>query len=391
MPANPIGPADLIGIDRARLILNDAPRAGYFIDARTTRPVGESPAGAIDLNFSSTSDTRYAISAAWNVRTGAMYDEWLHTAIDSTFGDELLDMGNAASGNLRAYSPGAARGLPGKTLLLFGDSTDGNIWSELCHCARDSDAKHSAASVVGETTTLGATHRTECFSKSMIDASQTFLSCRISMDGGNLTVHMAGAEHFVHPWGDMPFGRQQTPACDANDDLASCLRRKLGGAGNALCNLSGVKPDLIMFQSNLWFWFRMQWYGVKDEIEWLKQPWSKVMQSYRNNVSVAVKVLQDMFPSAQLVALHTAVSTPETAHSGRRIRVANLKISHANAAMRVVAAEQNLPLVDWDIMAHRGWSREGFLADDMHAKVGFNRAIATVYLNALAAMPRQSL
>ena len=376
---HPSGQVDIAGVDRARLILNEAPRAGFFVGS----PQSRLDYGPFDLNFSSTKDTRFSISSAWSVRSGAKYDEWIHAAIDAAAsGDEVPGVGrNDVGGN--AHVSDTVHVLSGKTLLLFDDSTDGNVWSEICHCAHDTDAKHNIASVVGVTTT----QKTQCYTKAMMDASQRFVSCIIPLQGGNLTVHMAGAEHFVHPWGPMPFGRQQTPECDAKDDLASCLRLKLGSASNAFYNLTDIRPDLIVFQSNLWFWFRMQWFGKYDETEWLKRPWDEVMQSYRNNLSVAVGVLRDVYPSARLLSLHTAASAPESAG---RIRVANLKISHANAAMRVVAAEQNLPLVDWDIMAHRGWSRNEILADDMHPKVVFNRAVATVYLNALAALPLQS-
>ena len=57
-------------------------------------------------------------------------------------------------------------------------------------------------------------------------------------------------------------------------DLASCLKKKWDVSCNTADGMECMRnsrcanhrpPDFVFFDVNLWFWFRMQWYGSLDE------------------------------------------------------------------------------------------------------------------------------
>jgi hypothetical protein len=46
------------------------------------------------------------------------------------------------------------------------------------------------------------------------------------------------------------------------------------------------QPDMVVFNLNLWFWFRMSWYSKTDEKPWFAMDWQDSGESYRQNVTV---------------------------------------------------------------------------------------------------------
>ena len=61
-------------------------------------------------------------------------------------------------------------------------------------------------------------------------------------------------------------------------------------------------------------------------------------------------------------------------------------ILQVNAAVRELAQDRQLGLMDWQLMLHQGWPRATALRDDMHPRDGFNHVAGNIILNALAVL-----
>ena len=192
----------------------------------------------------------------------------------------------------------------------------------------------------------------------------------------------------------MPYNRGEKPNCEAFLDLASCLQKKW----NASCNSADSfrcmhdpscpnhrPPDFIFYNNNLWFWFRMGWYGSLDEKNWMDHSWQDIQESYMANATIVVQTLTEYFPDVKLVALQTSVGTKIKG------RVTQDKVMHINAAIRELALNLNynsdippVGLLELEHMGHLEWIRDDFLYDDSHPQAVFNDAVSNILLNALA-------
>jgi len=280
--------------------------------------------------------------------------------------------------------------LSGKTFLMMGDSTSENIYSALCHCERD----HNALVLVQGS--MEHDSQTECYHDPGNGCDGPLIkTCRLKML--NWTILFLQGEYVIHPYGPIPYERGQNPACSPDLDLSVCLKKKWDASCNAVDSMKCMSdptcsvhktPDLVLINANIWFWFRMGWYGKLDEKDYLSMSWAKVEDEFISNMTTAVHTLTgDYLKGVKLVALQTSPGTKMSS------RVAMPKVMHINSAIRTLTANLNAVGVDPPVgllepehMGQLGWDRDQFLFDDMHPKFAFNHAVANILLNALAAL-----
>jgi len=186
-----------------------------------------------DLSFEAGPNaSRYVMPADWAATVG--YDPQLHDDLDAVVTPPVR----------RCLLPT----LRNKTLLLLGDSTDSNVWAELCHCV--GEVMHGRPAVVGNLSIpLATCERSIRVDK--IDKTHSFRTCHYPAI--NFTVHAAGVEFLLHPWGQIPHGRGVTPRYTSAHDLDACIKLKLSVIMNNVGSLIGSAPNLaILNPPNLW-------------------------------------------------------------------------------------------------------------------------------------------
>ena len=301
--------------------------------------------------------------------------------------------------------------LRNKSLLMLGDSTDANVWARLCHCPRRRNKagrtrqEENAALAAGACGARSDTH-VSCLGVDYVFATCTFPALELQL-------HYAQAAYGVHPYGPIP---QQParflPRCDGS--LDDCYGKKWAEQNNeryglgcmvrpepaarALEQAKGPRarqPDLVMVNVNLWYWWRLKFYGKRGGgggASRLDEWRLRGRRSFEANLTALVHSLRMRLPETALWALHTSV-LPVSGHA----RVSLGQVAQTNAAIRAVAraAERDgaergiagrLALFDWEQILHLGWSRQSVLADDIHPRAPFNTAVGGVYLDALAAL-----
>lgn len=159
--------------------------------------------------------------------------------------------------NPTAPLPPMLNRLQNRSLLLFGDSLDDNLWATMCRCPRGGRPAGEASAVSGPEFSSPAI---TCFSKAGPGCEPTslgFHSCTYNALG--LHLHFSnGGDYGVHPFGNFPFGRGQHPPCDgALDTQASCLHKKWGKSCNTAFGFSCMRnstcraPTAVVMNHNL--------------------------------------------------------------------------------------------------------------------------------------------
>lgn len=276
-----------------------------------------------------------------------------------------------------------------KTFLMMGDSTTENMYSTICRCKRSHNSLEEVQGPMEGS-------NTECHEQPEAWCEGPSLkTCHMKMF--NLTLHFLQGEYAIHPFGPMPYERGQNPVCEPDMNLASCLKKKWDVSCNnntslrcmANTSCTGARPpDMILVNVNLWFWFRMQWYGRFDEINFQDMPWSDVEDAYMSNMTTVVSALTDYMKSTKLVVLQTSPGTKTPS------RVSLDRVMHINSAIRSLVVDLNLVkkdippigLLELEHMGHMGWDREQFLYDDLHPQFAFNYAASNILLNVLASL-----
>ena len=315
----------------------------------------------------------------------------LQAKYDPSLADALLKI--ARGGRDGALLQRVRAALQHKSLMLVGDSSDAFLWSYLCQCDRKHNADPLATGKIKRHSNAVVSCHTDAPRRSQCNGKQTFYSCNYT--ALDFQVHYHGAEYAIHPYGNFNYFRGQRPECEGAMDLAACYEKKQRAACNArygfACMMSGEcrQPDLVLMNSNLWFWFRMMW-AKFDERPWqFGVGWSELMESYRENATVWVRELQRTLPDVHTWGYHTTVVTSDRDGTtpGKAItRVKGYRIAQVNSAIRTLAAdpELRLTLMDWAAIAHGGWDLQSRFADDIHPREVLNRAFANLLLNALA-------
>ena len=360
------------GMDRARSILNDGPRVGAWVT-----PGGA--AGAAQPNFAAIADNAPAAAAAiydlpraWAERVG--FVPGLHAAVDSIRTRRASGLSAHRQGNTLEQQLG------GKAIMLIGDSTDSNVWSEMTGCKHDN--AHGDPKVVGPLLPI-AEQAVSCALRRKLEQTAQFDSSCFSDRGLNLTLHYVGGEHIIHPY-DLRYpglNRGTSPECAETEPLVSCLRRKFAVNVNDLGSFDAARPDLVVVQCNVWLWHA----GQVGDRHWLHDPWNLTLDSYKQNLTRVVALVRQLL-GPQLIALKTTAGISDTARQGLTVE----RVSRVNAAVRSLGAELDLPVVDCEVMLPRHLAKTGAgLFDDIHPLVAFNRALGSIYLNALAALSRR--
>lgn len=310
------------------------------------------------------------------------------------FASELLEaLDREATGEARREGDAELlHGLRNKSMLFFGDSTDGNVWTRICHCSRERGPRY-ARSVVGNLTR--SRQRLSCyaghhFGPRGASLSDDFKTCRFSRLG--LHLHFSDAVYAVHPWGTVWQREASYLPAGCGPELEPCLHAKWLSSWNSAgfgfrAMRDGLAPQPTMVSVNVNAWF---WVGVARRKP-ARRGWTQHVDAYVENASRLVCALQRMLPRARLWAVHTSVlphydDRAVNFKGGRRMRPEALsQTAHLNSAIRGLADSLALGLADWEAMLHLGWRRLDVLEKGSdHALEVFNAAVANIYLNALA-------
>lgn len=300
-------------------------------------------------------------------------------------------------------------GLRNKSLLLMGDSTDGNLWERMCHCPR---IKTRPGEPVGNCE-LRDPRYVKCYGVDSIFASCDYTNL-------DLQIHYAQAAYADDPYpGEqisklvgMP--RNHLPPCQPDDPLATCYMKKWLGQNNSRFGLgcmregSARQPLLVVVNVNMWYWWKLKQKpkhrnGPDREVivngEWRQR------EAFKRNLTTLIHQLRSLVtPDASLLALHTTVlpiyrhmtnvssrlppgaqrHTPRVKRKAARVDLQN--VAMGNAAIRGLSREMGLGLADWESMLHLGWPRELVLFDDLHPRRSVNTFLAQLWLHALSVL-----
>ena len=189
-------------------------------------------------------------------------------------------------------------------------------------------------------------------------------------------------------------------------NLTQCLLWKWNATSNGIDSLKEIhdelvdhQPDIISIDINLWFWFRIKWYGKDDPIDYRNMDDDSLMKEYTHNVTEFFNAFQQYLPNVSTWAMTTAITTtPKSRVKASRVSLVNEAIrnftnghnnNNNNHTYPTDSLKQIPTLVDWDEMT-KNLPRDKILHDGVHGKYFFNRAIGNVYLNALAAAAAKS-
>ena len=135
----------------------------------------------------------------------------------------------------------------------------------------------------------------------------------------------------------------------------------------------------------VWYWWKLKQAaklkGVLARGEWRQR------EAFKRNLTTLIEQFRAAItPDASLIALHTSV-LPACCHPSNTSACADLEqVAFGNAAIRSLAHEKQLGLMDWDSMVHLGWPRELILFDDVHPRRSVNTYFAQLWLHALAVL-----
>ena len=290
--------------------------------------------------------------------------------------DFVAALDRLVTGTRSAADEETLRPLRGKQMLFVGDSTDGNLWSRLCHCTRRTASGLAVAeAAVGSERAIAQDVR--CF-----DSARPGDLSSCTFPTLNLSLHFAASEFGVHPFGRIKWHPvDYMPVCPPNA-LSVCLHKKLHSLRNSRYSIKQWgqtrSPDLVTVHLNFWLEHSYSFRAVKAE---RVASWSDLMRSYRHNFTVFVRSLREVLPTVGLWATHTSII-------GQGPVPSPAMTEHVNAALREVAVREHLACADWQLMAHAGWTRrQAVLYDGRHARLSINSALGNIYLNALAIIP----
>jgi hypothetical protein len=77
------------------------------------------------------------------------------------------------------------------------------------------------------------------------------------------------------------------------------------------------QPDMVVFNLNLWFWFRISWYSKTDEKPWFAMDWQDSGESNRQNVTVLFSspfVFITLYHHTDVTPKHTTIHTSYAPH-----------------------------------------------------------------------------
>ena len=342
-------------------ILQTATKSGRFVPRN---PLNASQ-HLQDLNFSDIENNTYLVPQKWANKIG------YSNTLGESFHQRVQSIEHITPSHMDSE---LLLKLHNKSIFIMGDSTDFNIHSNLCHCKRNGHFV-SGSMIHGK--------ETKCFSGKGKSCLIGMSSCYI--ERYNLSIHAVDGEYTTHPYGNIPYGRGQKPWCSGSTGLRECLRKKWNSTCNQKFGMRCISektcmnrhPDIIVYNNNVWFWFRMNWYGKSDEIDFQSMSWDSILKKDMQNTTQVLEELRDIFPQTKLIVLHTQVGTTTSA------RVPMRKVLHSNSAIRDIASSPPQdPLMEVDHMAHAGWSRKTVLTNDIHPKLLFNTAVVNRLLNA---------
>ena len=371
------------GVTKSISILNTATATGRFVLAKSLYNENVSFVSDYELDWTNITTTHYQVPGKWAHAVG-----YSDTLVDA-FHQQSNHTNSNKTQTLSTLDRKVMQSLHGKTLLIVGDSTTDNIFSTMCHCTR---GHNNEIEIQGP---MYHDSFTECYNDHPKECVGPELrTCKVRTL--NLTIHHLQGEYVVHPYGPIPFGRGQHPECQYNLNLSSCLRFKWNESCNTVDSLKCMSnsscvshrpPDMIFINTNYWFWFRKQWFGKLDELDYDSMTWADIEEAFMTNMTTAIHTVVDYFNGVKLIALETSPGTKTTS------RVALKYVMHINSAIRSMTANLNaadntvpVALLELEHMGHLGWNRDKFLFDDMHPQFAFNNAVSNILLNALASL-----
>jgi len=281
-----------------------------------------------------------------------------------TKGDPALENDSSLLGSLR-----------NKSLLLLGDSTDYNLVASICYCPREEKSMPETGGVHSSARTCSG------------DASRATRNCHFAPPL-NLTLSVHGAEYALHPYGEMPYKRVGPGGpCEGRVPLRECLLGKFEACSNGVDSLREMhhglvpQPDMVVINMNLWFWFRMQWYGRNDEKDYNHMSPGNISRAYQQNFTILLQAAQDYLPNVTTwVARTSLLPKPKARIQPHRVALIN------RAIQEYTERNPHVAFLDWQAMiTSSNISKEELFQDDLHGKHFFNLGVGNVYLNALAA------
>ena len=370
-------------VEKSIEILRTASSAGRFMSRSHL-------AGREELNWTDIKNTNYQVPLQWAEDIGFSQTlvKSFHRIVHTINHEKDLT-------HLPQHDQELITGLQGKTLLFMGDSTDANIWATLCRCPRHG---HVTISTQG---TAEHDNETMCISdrgKNSECDGPKINTCHLKTL--NLTLHQVEGEYTIHPYGPIPFQRGQKPECNTQLNLAYCLQKKWNATCNSYVSLKCMgdascpthrPPDIVFYNMNLWFWFRIGWFGKLEEVNYPSMPWQDIEESYMYNATIVLHTLtREYLRDVKVVILQTSPGTKAVG------RVVMPQVMHINSVIRELASNWNsgggfeamppVGLLELEHMGHMGWNREQFLRDDIHPQIAFNIAVSNILLNALAVL-----
>ncbi|KIY96731.1 hypothetical protein MNEG_11229 [Monoraphidium neglectum] len=178
----------------------------------------------------------------------------------------------------------------------------------------------------------------------------------------------------VHPTG--PWHRNVTQSFRKRIDSAAALWREFAG---------NQDPDIVSVSALLWDLARL-WFHERGAVQGPELS-RDLLQGWMANFTDAVAHARTAFPNAKVFATHTTLPPrfkPSTGLAAKPYLGRPYYVAQLNAALRTVAAELGLQVVDYAQIGGRFLADQSYLVDLIHPVRDVGLEIINVYLNLAA-------
>jgi len=248
-------------------------------------------------------------------------------------------------------------------IMIIGDSTDRNIMEEICDPWCE----------IMRNNCLGRSEDSLCFN---CDLTQ---GCHY--EHSNVTFSSFRAGYGIHPYGPIPYTPDKQYKTVKNESLKERFEEYMK---IDIANMDLVKypPTAFIFQINLWFWFRMQWWNGFEYKEYREDEAMRnnLNTSYVHNLTIFQEVVSEMFPSVEKFYFMThSLSGPMP-----RYRLDAHKVGFINALVReIVKKIPRVELIDLDRLTREVQPTHIQTDDHIHPKKYYNLIFADFIYNSI--------